>query len=88
MLSPVSKSEMDVIDEKVKAFVQSMLEHHLVNIRVFITKTEEGQAKLYDYGGGDWYAIYGGVREWLIKQDERSKEMVRAESKPEPEDSL
>jgi hypothetical protein len=77
---------MEVIDEKVKAFVTDLLQHHLVNIRVFITKTEEGLAKTYDHGGGDWYSVYGSVREWLIKQDERSKISVHQEAS-EPEET-
>lgn len=75
-----SKTEFDVIDQKVKAFVADLLQHHLVNIRVFVTKSEEGLAKVYDHGGGDWYSTYGAIREWILKQDERAKITVRQES--------
>jgi hypothetical protein len=85
MASEPSKSEMDIIDEKVKAFVSSLLEHHLVSVRIFVTKAEEGLAKAYDFGGGDWYASYGAVREWLLKQDERTRVAIRQESS-EPEE--
>lgn len=78
-----SPAEMDVIQEKVKAFCQSLTEHHLVSVRVFVTKTETGLAKSYNHGGGDWYSTYGAIREWLLQQDERSKINVQQEERGE-----
>ena len=50
----------------------------LDTIHVFATRRAEGRRTLiYDVGEGDWYARYGQIREWLLQEEEISRERVR-----------
>jgi hypothetical protein len=74
-------TEDEIIMDKMQRFVQDLQEHHLVNVRIFVTGNRAGQCRGESYGNGDIYSILGYVREWLIQQDERAKGVIRQEER-------
>ncbi len=67
-------SEREIIDER--------LEHHNLNIRVFITQTQCGTSETMNFGKGDWYSIYGYLHEYLSVANEQGRIEARRESEP------
>jgi len=60
------------------------LGEHFDGVQIFCSRheagTEDGTIHV-TYGGGNWFARYGQIREWLIQKDEQTREKVRSESK-------
>jgi hypothetical protein len=72
-------SELNIIDAKMIRFCDEIAEHHMVNIRVFITKTEKGQGQMITRSSGDPYSTYGAIKEWITREEERTRQTVNAE---------
>jgi hypothetical protein len=72
-----SQPERDIIRAKIRTFIHQLQEHHLMNVRIFVTKSEGGNCYALNEGGGDIYSILGAVDEWLIQQREASRQQVR-----------
>ncbi len=75
-----SPSEDQIIEEKIKAFVDQLAEFHTVNVRVFVTGSWAGLSRGYNWGSGDFYSTMGYVREWLLEQEARVHQRVMAET--------
>ncbi len=73
-------NEDQVIMGKIEGFCSQLQEHHLVNVRVFVTRKEGTNCKAINRGNGDFYSILGAVKEWIVEQDERTKLSVRNEN--------
>jgi hypothetical protein len=62
-----------------------MIEEHFDACHIFATKHEteaeatDGTAGVlaFSLGRGNYYARYGLIREWMLRQDERSREKER-----------
>lgn len=55
------------------------LMEHFDSVQIIATKRLGGSTVNAASGGGNFYARYGSVREWLIRQDEMVRENVREE---------
>jgi hypothetical protein len=53
------------------------LGEHFESLRIFGTWHEEGATKSITYGGGNYYAQCGSIREWQIVQDEMTRNEAR-----------
>jgi hypothetical protein len=57
------------IEESVKKMVADFQERNVdTSIRVFVTHTSEAKSFAFTYGGGDYFAQYGCVADWLEKK--------------------
>lgn len=74
-----SRAEADI--ELVKKHVEALGEH-FDSVHIFCTRHEAGEengtVQLNQYAG-NFFARYGQVREWLIRQEEQSRQAVRNE---------
>jgi len=66
----------------VEECAQKMSEHW-DSVRIIATNHHKGFTGIYSSGRGNFYAQIGGVREWIMRQDEGTKQNVRDESKDE-----
>lgn len=46
-------------------------------VRIIVTSHRDGQTWMTSYGNGNWYAQLGSVKDWLVKQDEELRKVVR-----------
>ena len=68
----MSKEELEKI---VKRHV-SELGEHFESVRIFVTTPSPDDSQLtrsYDSGCGNWYASYGHIQEWIIRQEEYTR---------------
>lgn len=54
---------------------------HFDAIQIFATKenAEEQTTTVMSWGGGNWYARFGQVQEWIVQQNARAEIKVRRE---------
>jgi hypothetical protein len=60
----------------------AQLSEHFESVHVFVS-VHDGDHKgtfALDYGSGNFYARYGQVKEWIEKNDERTRNIVRVEN--------
>lgn len=79
----MNDSESDQDMKRIEASAHSLGEH-FDTVQIFCTRhesesEESGGTINCNYGLGNWFARYGHVRDWLIRQDERSKMVSRGE---------
>lgn len=51
-------------------------------IHIFATRHESGEKHgtlRFSEGVGNWYARYGQIRDWLVREEETTREAVRRE---------
>lgn len=69
--------ELAMIQQHVDA-----LGEHFDTVQIFVSRhdmaVEEGTISA-NRGSGNWFARFGQVREWLVKQDERARQISREE---------
>jgi hypothetical protein len=54
---------------------------HFDNVQIFATRHESGKGTINIHmGNGNWYARYGQVKEWIVKEEEDSRQSVREEN--------
>jgi len=60
------------------------LGEHFDSVQIYCTRhiPDEG-AESFNFGIGNWYARYGQVAEWMIKQDEDARLRVRKDDQEE-----
>ena len=73
-------NEREQIEARVSRFIDELLEHHHLNIRVFITQTQAGRSTTLNLGKGDWYSIYGYLHEYLAIAKEQAAIEARQEA--------
>jgi hypothetical protein len=83
----LAMSEMDDV-ERVKAACR-VLGEHFDCVQIFASRHEDkyesdGTVNVA-YGDGNWFARYGQVVEWMIRQDERTRDHIREENKRDRE---
>jgi hypothetical protein len=67
-------------DNKLLEAACESLGEHFDTIQIFVTRhepTEEGGTISATWGSGNYFAGYGQAVEWVVKQDERSRQIVR-----------
>jgi len=68
------------------ARVQSAIDalgEHFDTVQILTTRHEEGSdggTVNVSLGSGNWFARYGQCREWLIKQEERTRKSIQEET--------
>jgi len=74
-------NEIKKRDEKILQSFVSQLAEHFDTVQVICTRRlpEEGGTIIADRGAGNWYARYGSLKEWVVKQEEQ----MRVEQRPE-----
>lgn len=67
-------SDMEILGE----FKAKLLEH-FDTVQIFVTreKGEDSSTVNAHCGGGNWFARYGQVRNWMVQADEETREKVR-----------
>lgn len=55
----------------------SMLSEHFDSVRIFVTRQMHDGTVSVTEGAGNFQAQQGQVREWLIRQDENTRENAR-----------
>jgi hypothetical protein len=60
--------------ELLKLAAQNLGEHfEAVHIFASRDEPEEGGTVRYSYGLGNWFARYGQVREWILREEENAR---------------
>ena len=73
----MSKDQPEV--EIVRRAVLSLGEH-FDPVQIFVTRSEECGKQLttnINLGSGNWFARYGQVKEWVVKEEEASRIEIR-----------
>lgn len=73
--------DLDLIQKHVSA-----LEEHFDTVMIFATRhdpAEAGGTEHCSMGGGNWYARFGQVKEWVIRQEEMARVHVRVNQEDE-----
>jgi len=71
------KEDMDLVE---KACIG--LGEHFDTVMIFATRLEAGELDgtvNINFGSGNWFARYGQVKAWIVKQEERDRKHVREE---------
>ena len=61
----------------------AQLGEHFESIRVIASRNQDGKTITYSSGAGNFYAQLGSVRDWLVRQEARSREHARREMEGE-----
>lgn len=66
--------EMAVIDDALQKIGE-----HFDSVHIFCTRYENpnGETTCVNKGTGNWFARYGQVADWMVKQDENTREETR-----------
>lgn len=66
-------------DMNILQSVVARLSEHFDTVQVFTTKRSNSSdgTENCQWGSGNWFARYGQVKQWVIKQDEDFREDVR-----------
>ncbi len=56
------------------------LAEHFDSVQIIATRCDDGCTSMTHAGKGNWYAREASLREYLLKQDERSRESIRHEN--------
>lgn len=74
-MSPERKQDLD----RVEAALQTLSEH-FDTVQIFCTRHESGEENgtvNVNRGMGNWFARYGQVMEWIVREEETSRESRR-----------
>ncbi len=72
-----SEEEMDLLKQHA-----NQLAEHFDTVQIFVTRHAAGELDgtvNANWGAGNWCARYGQIRNWMIKQDERTRMEVQDE---------
>lgn len=64
--------------ERIEKAVEALGEHFDA-VQIFAVRTDTDGTLTYSKGCGNWFARYGQIRTWLVKQDEYTKKEVQKE---------
>jgi len=79
-MSDAAHDEFEKDFEMVKKATTSLGEH-FDSVQIFVTRYSSQDRTLNgSWGEGNWFSRYGLVREWLISEEERTKEKQRDRS--------
>lgn len=75
-------SENAEADLKIVQAAVNRLAEHFDAVQVFVQKRVDGTGDIrsFNLGAGNWYARWGHVHEWMIKNDEQAKIELRKEN--------
>lgn len=72
----MSPDEKDPMFCMVRKCAEELIEH-CDTVQIFVTNHRDDGTQSINHGLGNWYARYGQVSEWIIKNNEDAKENVR-----------
>lgn len=55
----------------------NMLARHFDSVQIICTRHDADGSNIYAGGRGNWFARAGSIREWLTREDEKSRKLVR-----------
>lgn len=55
-------------EKRLEAALQALSEHFDA-VQIFATITDPDGTRTHEVGSGNWYARYGHVKEWVVKQE-------------------
>lgn len=61
--------QMDADLEVVKGHVARLMEH-FESVQIFASRRQDGGTVNCQYGDGNWFARYGQIHAWAIRQDQ------------------
>lgn len=71
------KADLDLVEKHVK-----QLGEFFDSVQIFTTRHEQGEKDgtiNIALGCGNWFSRYGQVRDYLVKQDERTRKYIQRE---------
>lgn len=75
------KEQEEAAKAAAKKLIAQFLElHDVCSVRIFFVMNGAGRVTCQDVGNGDIYSMQGGVREWLLIQDESARIIARREA--------
>lgn len=78
MPSPTPDDDMTMLEKHANELAE-----HFDSVQIFVTRHEGGEKNgtvNASQGAGNWFARYGQVKSWVIKQDECAREEVRGQN--------
>ena len=72
-----SEAARDAADEKIVQQAIDMLGEHFDCVQIFVTTKNSGYTETIATGIGNYYARIGIARDWIIREEERSRVRVR-----------
>lgn len=77
---PLSNEEIKLVED-----AATKLADHFENVHIFVNRhyPSDGGTLRYEQGRGNWFARYGQVREWLLREEETSRIHARADNREE-----
>jgi hypothetical protein len=79
------REQQDRDTDLLKSHVAKLMEH-FESVQIFATRhmqSELGGTVNVQFGAGNWFARYGQVRAWVVKEDELLRFEVRQDNEPE-----
>lgn len=77
----------ELTNEEIKAVEKAVetLGEHFDAVQIFVNRHEssKGGTVRFNDGRGNWFARYGQVREWLIREEETSRVHARKDNAEE-----
>lgn len=67
-------------DAELKRLIEhhaAMLAEHFDSVQIIASVHEQGKTRRINSGNGNYFARLGSVQEWLVAQDEQSREEIR-----------
>lgn len=80
---PKSIEDMDRLKHAAR-----LLGEHFDCVQIFVSRHEPYQRDgtvNAAYGEGNWFARYGQIQEWMVRQDERTRDHIREEQRHDRE---
>lgn len=63
----------------VEKAVQDLCEH-FDSVQIYATSQTEKGALKFSWGAGNWFTRYGQVKEWIVREEERSRMEVHEDN--------
>lgn len=72
----MNDKECDRLQRRVQGCAASLMEH-LDSVQIIATKKDGDESVRFQVGRGSWYERYGAVKDWIYKEEERSRGEAR-----------
>ena len=80
----MNDDDQEARDLKVMADHVARLEEHFDTVQIFCSRgSDDGGTITCQLGGGNWFARYGQIRQWIVKQEEEFRQEVTREKRCE-----
>lgn len=81
-MSGISQNEGDELKAIVDKHINALSEHFDC-VHIFVNRAEGDKqvTRALNRGGGNWFARYGQIREWVVYEEERMRVCARESEK-------